>query len=154
VKQTYNLKSFRKTRATIVFENQHKLGLTFKQIGDIFGWTEDQVPKRQAEYLLTDEEETLKKYCTETYIEPTQMQLKKINTETTEKFKQENIELNKKVGDMESEMRDMQKLIKKLEHDLYEDLERKIASEQYHQQLADEADEINAQQPPEPRHKK
>jgi hypothetical protein len=115
VKQTYNLKSFRKTRATIVFENQHTLGLTFKQIGDIFGWTEDQVPKRQAEYLLTDEEETLKKYCTETYIEPTQMQLKKINTETTEKLKQENIELNKQVGSLKSDVLELSKVVKQME---------------------------------------
>jgi integrase len=106
VKQTLTLKSFRKTRATIVFENQHRTGLTLKQIGNIFGWTENEVAKRQAEYLLTDNEDTIKKYCTENYVEPTQQQLKK----ELKKQKDTSVdinELNNEINSLKDQINDL-----------------------------------------------
>jgi len=148
VKQTFTLKSFRKTRATIVFENQHKTGLTYKEIGDIFGWTEEQVAKRQAEYLLTDKEETLKKYCNETYIEPTQKQLKKTHIEITEKLKNENIELNKKITNLEEAFTKLLYLSDiKINEFISQEIDKQEGYKKFRQQLFEE-EEFLAKNPP------
>lgn len=51
LKKTLNLKSFRKTRATIYFNHTN---LTDKKIGKIFGWTTITVAQRRDEYDLSD----------------------------------------------------------------------------------------------------
>ena len=86
LKPTLNLKSFRKTRATLIF-NSKKLQLI--EIAKIMGWTTETVVKRQEEYMLTNNDEIIKKYCTETYTEPTQSQLKDIQSETIKKLTNE-----------------------------------------------------------------
>ena len=91
LKSTLNLKSFRKTRATIVFATQHIHNLTLKEIGQLFGWTPKTTVERQEEYNLTDQEDIIKKYCNESYIEPTHKQLKKENI----KLQEENASLKK-----------------------------------------------------------
>ncbi len=59
-KQTLMLKSFRKTRTSIVFY-QNKL--TDKDIGKIFGWTPNTVIHRRDEYELSNIDDLIKKYC-------------------------------------------------------------------------------------------
>jgi len=154
LKPTFNLKAFRKTRATIVFATQHLHNLTLKEIGQLFGWTPETTVKRQDEYNLTDQEDIIKKYCNETYIEPTQKQLKKTHIETTEKLKKENIELNQKIGNLEGVVKDLTKLVKGLENVIYDDLFKKEAFQKYREKLLDEEIDINKMYPPEPRTKK
>lgn len=74
IKKTLLIKSFRKTRATIVFTEDK---LNDKDIGKIFGWTPKTVIERRTEYELSDTDDLAKKYCTKTSIQPSYTQLKK-----------------------------------------------------------------------------
>lgn len=151
LKDTLILKSFRKTRVTIVLNiTMKERNLDYDDIGKIFCWTPKTIAERIQDYKLSDTEDLKRKYCKDIETIPSYQQQKQaldlIQTNDIiikKEFEKENIELKQKISNLESDVRGMQKLIKQLESIVYEDLDKKIASEKHRQQLADEADKIN-----------
>lgn len=109
LKSTLLLKSFRKTRTSIVF-NQNKL--TDKDIGKIFGWKPNTVIQRREEYELSNIDDLIKKYCSkEIHSMPSYTQLKEQHKTTDKKTIQKQEQLEKDNKNLKLEIKEIKATI-------------------------------------------
>jgi hypothetical protein len=94
VKQTLILYSFRKTRATIMFDQDYD----DKEMGDLFGWKPYTVIEMRKEYVLRDFEDLKNKIFEKAEIYTTREQLEQENKDIIENQKREIEELKNQIN--------------------------------------------------------
>ena len=112
LKETHTLKSFRKTRATILFN--HPDSKVREHTPELMGWADELTAlERRKEYDLTSFEELKTAICGETEIIKDYDELEKENIEFSQKLEKENEHLRLEIDDLRSKVENRDKRLKK-----------------------------------------